>query len=95
MSNAALEHLPSLRALTSSNDDLLSNELKLVSTRRQIAVVRTIADELERCLRDGRDVHTLREQFIEELAKLGCRSLEMAADIAGSIQAACAAFLPG
>jgi hypothetical protein len=45
-------------------------EQELASTRRQIAVLRTIADELERCVRDGLDPRALREQFDEELARL-------------------------
>jgi hypothetical protein len=46
------------------------------SVRRQTAIVRAIADELVRCLREGGDARTLREQFVEELAKLGDAQLE-------------------
>ena len=74
--------LPSLRALDADDDRLLDEELRLLSTRRQIAVVRAIADELERRVQGGSLLETLREQFIDELSRLGCRSLEAAAALA-------------
>ena len=74
--------LPSLRALHAVDDRLLDQELRLLTTRRQIAVVRAIADELERCLHGGSVLESLRAQFIEELSRLGCRSLEAAAALA-------------
>jgi len=74
--------LPSLRALDADDDRLLDQELGLLATRRQIAVVRAIADELERCAQGGSVLETLRAQFIEELSRLGCRSLEVAAALA-------------
>ena len=81
MSMTALA-LPSLRALDADDDRLLDQELGLLATRRQIAVVRAIADELERCAQGGSVLETLRAQFIEELSRLGCRSLEVAAALA-------------
>jgi len=74
--------LPSLSALHADDGRLLDQELRLLATRRQIAVVRAIADELERCVRGSGVLETLREQFIEELSRLGCRSLEAAAALA-------------
>jgi len=74
--------LPSLRALHAVDDRLLDQELRLLTTRRQIAVVRAIADELERCLQGGSVFESLRAQFVEELSRLGCRSLEAAAALA-------------
>jgi hypothetical protein len=74
--------LPSLRALGAADDRLLDEELCLLATRRQIAVVRTIADELERCVQGNGLIETLRAQFIEELSRLGCRTLEAAAALA-------------
>jgi len=74
--------LPSLRALGANDDRLLDEELRLLATRRQIAVVRAVADELERCVQGGGLFESLRAQFIEELSKLGCRSLEAAANLA-------------
>ncbi len=48
-------------------------------TRRQIAVVRAIADELERCVAADPIALALEEQLAHELARLGCGSLEAAA----------------
>jgi hypothetical protein len=74
------QHLPSLRALRSSDERLLAEELRVVATKRQIAVVRTLADELERCLVRAGAAPALQEQLVQELARLGCRSLEAAAE---------------
>ena len=75
------QHLPSLRALRAGDERLLAEELRLVATRQQIAVVRTLADELERSLERGSPARALQEQLVQELARLGCRSLETAAAI--------------
>jgi hypothetical protein len=77
--------LPSLQALPgrSRDDGFLSEAVGLVATKRQIAVVRTLADELERCLQRGGTFEMLREQLVHELARLGSCSLETAAAIAG------------
>lgn len=74
-----LEHLPSLRALCAGDEELLASELRLIADRQQIAIVRTLVDELERCLLRGEDPASAREQVVHELARLGCRSLETAA----------------
>ena len=75
------QHLRSLWALRASDDRLFAEELRLVVTNRQVAIVRTLADELERCLvRDGAAMPALQEQLVQELARLGCRSLEAAAE---------------
>jgi hypothetical protein len=72
-----------LWALRASDDRLFAEELRLVVTNRQVAIVRTLADELERCLvRDGAAMPALQEQLVQELARLGCRSLETAAAMA-------------
>ncbi|HEX8795167.1 MAG TPA: hypothetical protein VF765_29670 [Polyangiaceae bacterium] len=74
--------LPSLRALGAADDRLLDEELCLLATRRQIAVVRALADELERCVQGSHLLETLRAQFVEELSRLGCSTLEAAAALA-------------
>jgi hypothetical protein len=74
--------LPSIEALRSSDERLLSYELCSIATRRQIALVRSIADALEHCMserqRPGK-VIAMRAQLAEEVARLGCRALEAAA----------------
>lgn len=42
--------------------------------RQQLAIVRALADEIERCLPQGTD--TTQERLVEELARLGCRCVE-------------------
>jgi hypothetical protein len=71
-------HLPTLRALQTSGDERLREELCLLAVREQVAVVRAFADELERLTSQG-SVRGLCEQLVEELARLGCRILEAAA----------------
>jgi hypothetical protein len=46
-----LAHIPSLAALESEDDDRLGAELQLARLRSQVAVVRTIADEVEHLAR--------------------------------------------
>ena len=82
MSTTVLQHLPSLRALRASDDRLLAEELRLVATKRQIAIVRTLADELERRLVHGGAAAALQGQLVQELARLGCHSIETAATMA-------------
>lgn len=73
-------HLPSVDALEAADDALLRAELEQLSVRRQVAVVRALADELDRLGPASADC--LRPQFVEELARLGCRVLETAAALA-------------
>ncbi|MBX3234165.1 MAG: hypothetical protein KIT84_40130 [Labilithrix sp.] len=46
--------------------------------RSQIAFVRTLLDEVERATKSS-TTEPLSEQVVEELARLGCRCLELAA----------------
>ncbi len=77
-----LANLPSIEALRSPDERLLSDELCSIALRRQIALVRSIADALEHCMlerqRPGRGI-AMRAQLAEEVARLGCRALEAAA----------------
>ncbi len=73
-----LAHMPSLAALESDDDDRLGAELELARLRSQVAVIRTIADEIEHLGRP-RDADGLRAQLGEERARLGCRLLAVAA----------------
>ena len=73
------DDLPSRTALRDRDDRAAAEELRLVATKRQVAIVRTLADELERCLARGGPGKTVREQLVYELARLGRGSLEAAA----------------
>ncbi len=75
-----LAHMPSLATLESDDDDRLGAELQLAHLRSQVAVVRTVCDEVEH-LAQPRDADSLRAQLVEEMARLGCRLLEAAASL--------------
>jgi hypothetical protein len=74
-------HLPSLDALESNDDERLRAELQLARLRSQVAVVRTIADEVE-VLARPRDADGLRAQLVDEMSRLGCRLFESLASLA-------------
>jgi hypothetical protein len=73
-------HLPSLDALESNDDDRLRAELQLADLRSQVAVVRTIADEVEHLARP-RDADGLKAQLVEEMGRLGCHLLKTLASL--------------
>ena len=78
-----LAHMPSLAALESDDDDRLGAELELARLRSQLAVVRTVCDEVEHLTRP-RDADGPRTQLVEEMARLGCRLLDAAASLTES-----------
>jgi len=53
----------------------LDAELKLARVRAQVAVVRTLTDHIERFAHVA-DLEGLREQVVEEMARLECRLYE-------------------
>jgi hypothetical protein len=63
-----------------SNDNSLARELSAVKS--QVAVVRAFVDEVERTASHVDAQLIAGEQLLEELGRLGCRLLEMAASIA-------------
>lgn len=65
----------SSQALHGRDDAALKATLRLARLRRQAAVVRALADEVERVSSSG-DANELDNQFIEEVARLGCRLVE-------------------
>ena len=71
-------HMPSIHALESHDDLLLNAELRLARLRSQVAVVRTIADHVERLARPP-ETEGLKGQLVEEMARLGCCLVEAAA----------------
>jgi hypothetical protein len=78
-----LANIPSLAALESGDQDRVVAELRLARLRSQVAVVRALADHVEYLARSG-DVDGLGHQVIEEMARLGCRLLEVAGTVTGS-----------
>jgi hypothetical protein len=73
---------PAVAALESSQDGPLAAEARRVNLRSQVAVVRTLADQVEQLSRAA-DVDGLGAQMVEEMARLGCRLLDAAAALAG------------
>ena len=75
--------LPSLTTLDSNDEGRLAAELQLARLRTQVAVVRTLADQVEFLVRP-RHVDGLGEQIVEEMARLGCQLFEAAAELTRS-----------
>jgi hypothetical protein len=68
----AKRHLPSVEALTSSDDDLLRVELRLSQVRAEVERARSLLEELDAA--PGRE----RSDLAGILARLGCHIVEMA-----------------
>ena len=80
------EHLSSLRARDASDERRATSDERQLArnftpsrTKLQIAIVRTLADELDRCPVRGGAALPIEEQLVQELVRLGCRSLETVA----------------
>jgi hypothetical protein len=86
-------HLPSIEALTSCDDERLTRELRLSEVREQVALARSLMDRVDRLVppgdplappptTDGRRRSEISAQddeaVAEELARLGCRIVELA-----------------
>jgi hypothetical protein len=77
---------PSLIARYASDEGRLYEEVRVLAVREQAAIVRALADELE-ALAPWGTTGTLRQQLVEELARLGCRILETAATLSRTAEA--------
>jgi hypothetical protein len=64
-------YMPSLAALESNDDVRLAAELRLARLRMHAAVIRALADHIDRVAESG-DVNDLRERLTEEKARLEC-----------------------
>jgi len=51
----------------------------MASARTQAAIVRSLLDAFEHASTNGEAEHWMRAQLIEELARLGCRIMDVAA----------------
>jgi hypothetical protein len=72
--------LPSVTTLESDDENQLATELRLVRLRTQVAVVRTLADQIE-LLMSPRHVDGLSDQLMEEVATLRGRLFEAASEL--------------
>jgi hypothetical protein len=59
-------------------------DLRLVAAKRQVAILRTLADELERCLARSHVAPSIYEHLVVELRRLGRKSLDAAAALSAS-----------
>jgi hypothetical protein len=78
-------HLPSIEALTDNDDERLNTELRVREVREHVAIARSLLDAVdelsasERASADEQDLETARAA--EELARLGCKIVELAGAI--------------
>ncbi len=66
-------HLPSIEALTAGDDEAWIRELKLSEVRDEVDQARSLLDHLEMS-----DAGQASSDFVQRLAALGCRFVEMA-----------------
>lgn len=80
----ARQHLPSIETLISSDDERLLTELKLSEVRDQVAHAQQLLDTVEvasltsEATRSSEGHAAVAPAFAEELARLGCRIVEIA-----------------
>jgi hypothetical protein len=80
-------NVPAVTTLESNDDDQLAAERRLGRLRTEVAIVRTLADQIE-LLVSPRYAKRLSEQLVEEMARLGCRLVEAAAELTASPRSA-------
>ena len=76
-------HLPSIETLNSSDDERLLAELRLSEVREQVAHAKELLDTVEVCApletnAQPQDNFAIVPAVAEELARLGCRIVEIA-----------------
>lgn len=78
-------HLPSIQALMDSDDDLLDAELKVRELREQLAIARSLLDAVDGLVPvsepEQPSVGEQAELAVEELARLGCKIVELASHL--------------
>jgi hypothetical protein len=70
-------HLPSIEALTDNDDERLITELKVREVREHVEIARSLLDAVD-------DQTDPPELAAEELARLGCKIVELAGAISRS-----------
>jgi hypothetical protein len=76
-------HLPSVEALSSNDDERWIAELRLEQVREHVVLVRTLLEHVDRLLPLSEDEQPstsgqVRTKIAEELARLGCKIVEVA-----------------
>ena len=77
-------YLPSVEALTDDDDDRLITELKVHEVREHVAVARSLLDAVEEMSASGQASSPVQDEAAEELARLGCKIVELAGAISRS-----------
>jgi hypothetical protein len=77
-------YLPSIEALTDDDDDRLIAELKVHEVREQVAVARSLLDAVEALSANEQTSVGVQDDAVEELARLGCKIVELAGAISRS-----------
>jgi hypothetical protein len=75
--------LPSVTTLESNDENQLTVELRVARLRAQVAIVRTLADQID-LLVSPQHVDGLSDQLIEEMARLRGQLFEAAAEVTKS-----------
>jgi len=76
--------LKSLEAIL-AREEPVSSRAPFADIRVQVALARTLLDEVERQVPSSTLAQAVTEQFIEEFAQLGCRILEAATELASGL----------
>lgn len=81
-------HLPSIEALTDNDDERLIAELKTREVHEHVAMARSLLDAVVELSASGRSSSNEHDDDVdraaEELARLGCRIVELAGAISRS-----------
>lgn len=77
-------YLPSIEALTDDDDDRLIAELKAREVREHVAAARSLLDAVDQLSPNEQTSADVQEDAAEELARLGCKIVELAGAISRS-----------
>ena len=77
-------YLPSIEALTDNDDERLITELKVREVREQVALARSLLDAVDELSANEQTSPSVQDDAAEELARLGCKIVELAGAISRS-----------
>ena len=77
-------YLPSIEALTDDDDDRLITELKVSEVREHVAAARSLLDAVDALSATEQASAVVQDEAAEELARLGCKIVELAGAISRS-----------
>ena len=77
-------YLPSIEALTDNDDERLITELKVSEVREHVALARSLLDAVDELSASEQASPSVQDDAAEELARLGCKIVELASAISRS-----------